>query len=211
MPLFEEYNCLFIHIPKTAGTSIEKALGLNQDYNIPDSKKIYGNLGHYELDHALAEDIYKMLGPDDYHKFYKFAFVRNPYDRLVSRYYHTCKYNDIRFLGYCDSFEEFINKLYNKFQTINNEQHITVTQYLPQSKYIYKNGELMVDFVGRFENLNDDWAKICSKLGINKQLERHMSSSHPDYKNYYQNKSLQNKVYEMYKEDFDNFNYNYEL
>ena len=80
----------------------------------------------------------------------------------------------------------------------------------PQYKFIYDNGmNLQVDFVGRFENLKNDFDYISSKL-IKKPapLQHLQKTSHEDYNLYY-NKDMKKKVFELYEKDFSLFGYEY--
>ena len=109
MPIIHNLKAIFIHIPKTAGTSIEYTLIDNADkrnYKIEDEKNWYGNVKSpsklykskfcYELDHSTLR--YMKNNCKFYDKtYFKFSFVRNPYARLVSEFHH-CKFGSSRFL-----------------------------------------------------------------------------------------------------------------
>ena len=73
-----------------------------------------------------------------------------------------------------------------------------------------KNGKLQMDFIGKFENLQEDWDYICTKLGIkNKELSNRKKAPSLNYDDYYnvENKDL---VAKLWKKDIDIFGYNYE-
>ena len=89
MPIIDKYKTIFIHIPKTAGTSIEHTL---IDYSLNhrgDLKNWYGKVQGYELDHSTIKFMKQHC--NHYNDSYlKFCIVRNPYERLVSEY-NYCK------------------------------------------------------------------------------------------------------------------------
>ena len=168
-----EFKCIFVHIPKTGGTSIIHALKLD-------------NKGHPTLSKQTPNT---------------FTIIRNPFDRVVSlfcyiktenTFYHK-KNPYYEYFANCD-FEAFIKRL-NHGRTY----HLT----RPQSDYIYDDkNNLLVDHVLRYETLQKDFNKFWDiKLPhLNK------SDRHKDWRKYY-NKNTIKPVYEFYKRDFKNFNY----
>lgn len=157
------YKCIFVHIPKTAGQSIEhiflELLGLSYKTRAPlllrknDSPELGPPmLAHLKIDQYLE---CKYLTEEQLNSYFKFAFVRNPWSRMISFY---------KYLGYSRrmSFKAF---LMNSFKReVWTQMHWFVS---PQSEFICnKDGEVTVDFVGRFENLQDDFNDVCLSLGI---------------------------------------------
>ena len=132
---------LFIHIPKTGGTSFYKG----------------GILKPEQEWHLSLEDYIKKYEPEwNISAFFKFAFVRNPYDRFIS--------GVISQIPAGVEFNEYVRGRFG----LNEIQSLSVmrTQY----SFVRRNGQIGVDFVGRFENLEEDWKIICKKLGIRKKL-----------------------------------------
>ena len=97
---------------------------------------------------------------------------------------------------------------------------MTFTQYIVYQAKRYdahqinmladKKGKIQMDFIGRFENLQEDWNYICDKIGVeNIQLSHRKRAAKVDYNNYYndENKKL---VARLWKKDIDTFSYNYE-
>ena len=217
MPIISSLKVIFIHIPKCAGTSIENVL---IDYKLDkktfkaDIHKWWGNLntvnGKYELDHStfayLANNC-KNYNPS----FFKFCVVRNPYSRLVSEY-HYCKKRCSRFVKNLTDFKSFIYFIRDKFEVIlNNEEknHFIISHYLPQYKFIYIDGKCTMDYIIKFERLDKDWEIVCKKLNIKRKLVnegKYSSGKKYDYNDYYDDE-LRNIVYNLYKEDFELFNY----
>jgi hypothetical protein len=171
----EKYNCLYIHIPKTAGQSVETFFlslhGLTWEER--DALLLKHNpdpaLGPERLAHLKASE-YVDLGfvpPDAYDGYYKFSFVRNPWDRLVSEY----KYG--RYKRESD-FKAFVRSgLPEKDDYSDEYRHI-----IPQYDYLYHaDGRLLVDFVGKFEHLQRDFDRVCAKLGIEESTLPHVNAA----------------------------------
>ena len=99
-------------------------------------------------------------------------------------------------------------KIYNQLYILT-EIIYEIIHFIPQSEFICdKNGKILVDFVGRFENLNDDLNSISRKIKKELSLEHHNKNFKKDYKKTY-SKEMKTKVYEVYNRDFVLFNYNF--
>jgi chondroitin 4-sulfotransferase 11 len=192
--LHDEFNFIFIHAPKTAGQALMKSLF---------GPKIIS--GHRKIIH------YKIFDKKKFEKYYKFGFVRNPWDRFVSSYFFLKQggLTDIdknfakKNLDHCSSFREFtinlINKRYRKI--ILEEIH-----FVPQYKFLCDHKyNILVDFIGKYENLEKDFSIIASKLNINSKLNKHNVSKHEFYKKYYDPETI-NIVKEIYYKDIELFN-----
>ncbi|MEM7008434.1 MAG: sulfotransferase family 2 domain-containing protein [Thermodesulfobacteriota bacterium] len=202
---------LFIHIQKTAGRSFEAVL----KEHIPDLESYRGT-----HDHALwAKD---ELG-DEWSDYYKVAFVRNPWDRLVSWYtmirekgtmtlykkvFGARRYNDLTqyVLANADSFEDFLYKCRDTIDDIDGRKSILYNQldYVSDEK-----GDLLVDFVGRFEDLANDSQVVFDGLGLeNVSLPHKNSSKHKNYRTYYTDETKE-EVSKMYSKDISYFGYEF--
>ena len=157
-----KHKTIFVHIPKVAGQSVEQMyltdLGLNwnQRGTLLLRPKEKQEQGPGRLAHLTAEQ-YTALGyiaPDVFKAYFKWALVRNPYQRALSCYH---------FLGYARvlSFENFVQKvLPNKIK----QQYFF---FLPQYDYLHDNqGQLLVDYVGHLERLDQDLLLPKQKSGI---------------------------------------------
>jgi len=115
-------------------------------------------LGPPRLAHLKASEYkkYKYVTEEQFDNYYKFAFVRNPWDRMVSIYKH---------FGYAKSKIDFKTFLFKKFRSeIWNKQYWFVG---PQSEYVCDDkGNLLVDYIGRYESLQEDFNTVCVNLGI---------------------------------------------
>lgn len=173
----ERHNCVFVHVPKTGGQSVElfflRHYGLEWDERAPLLLAFNADRerGPERLAHLYASE-YVGLGYLDASAFdnsFKFAFVRNPWSRLVSEYRY-------RSYGSHYSFSEFVREgLPEPDDYTDAHRHI-----VPQSDYLVNQaGELLVDFVGRFEALQRDFDVVCERLGIeeSKLPRRNVSNS----------------------------------
>jgi hypothetical protein len=224
------FNCIFVHIPKTAGRSVEMFFmnKLDLDRENDEHRKqllITDNTdpdrGTEKLSHLSAAE-YVQCGhvpQQEFSKFYKFSFVRNPWARLVSEY---------RYRNYLShrSFKDFVmNKLPAPGRD-DKYRHI-----MPQTEMLCDNGgNLLVDFVGKFEQLQQDFDKVCKQLGFEDSSLSHVNSS--DKKSRELRRKVRNFLYRndesylhryvdfydtesrefvtnMYRQDIDNFGYDF--
>ena len=184
---FGETKSLYIHIPKTAGTSI--------------SLCCYGeDPWHYPITH------YKYLTSRYLNSLFKFTFVRNPYFRLLSAYQYSFKQAEkhpktsVRFVTEYHSFEHFV-KSWVKAENVNEHYF-----FWPQCRYICdKNNEVKVDYIGKFENIENDFNFVKNTLKISQLLPKANQSSGHDTQQY--SDELANIVYQVYKDDFELFGY----
>ncbi|NND56917.1 MAG: sulfotransferase family 2 domain-containing protein [Xanthomonadales bacterium] len=158
------FNCLFVHIPKTAGQSVEQFFmnQLHLDWNEDrEALLLQGNedrtRGTEKLAHLSASEYVDdgYIGREDFSALFKFSFVRNPWERILSEY---------RYRNYFQhrSFRDFVlNKLP---QPGWDDQYRHV---MPQYDMLHdRQGNLLVDFIGRFESLQQDFDLICERLDI---------------------------------------------
>lgn len=194
------HNCLFIHIPKTAGTSVRAAMGTHRVYQRQHFPWfVYRAANRKYFDHA-----------------FKFSFVRNPFDRLYSAYEYLkaggaggardqAAGQVIR--GYQD-FDDFIYRALHEGELRSN------LHLLPQSTFIADLcGKVVVDFVGRQETLDQDFALIAQKLGIAYKAERknvNRDKHHQDYRSAYKSTRSVEIVENLYIQDLKLFNYSFE-
>lgn len=216
MPVSRTHKCIFIHIPKCAGTSIESALSMHGD--IPDvGLRPYRNqkfdpehLFGKGAQHFTLEEIRSYMNPGEFSDYFKFTFVRNPWDRFISacawnvsrkKNKHEFSYSPLRKE---DVIKEIFGIVKRKILKKNVQPH-----FLPQWIFICDvNGKISIDFIGRFENLNSDWEKVCEALSVDLPLETRMSSNHEHYSRYY-NPITRLIVHFMYRKDIKLFGYKF--
>lgn len=194
-----DLKCIYIHIPKTAGTSIEQFLKDNGKNSID----YLGVRNNRSLHHLLAIELRKEL-PFLFKKYYKFSLVRNPYDRLLSEYYWT----PIPGVGYKSGqskadFITYVSNVVNKklyFDNIYNDH------FIPQVDFLYSGKNLLVDQIFRYEDL--DWVVqyLKKKLNINNDLP-YLNKSKNSIKKIEWNEKQKERIYKIYFRDFINFNY----
>lgn len=194
-------DILFVHIQKTGGTSILKALGQEP---------------HPRFKHCFAGEFRQMCTAEQWNAAFKFAFVRNPWDRLVSWWSMLNAYRDAyrqgarmnRFFTYVfensATFEEFILKCHADIPDPDGRKCILRNQldYLTDP-----DGRLLVDFVGKFENLAADFRKVTRQLGLpDTALEHRNRSSHAPYTAYYSDRTRA-LIEQAYRRDIAQFGY----
>jgi hypothetical protein len=204
MIISHEHRFIFLKTKKTAGTSIELALCqicgpddiitpvTAEDEKLrtgrgPQNWRRHGwwqsprplwkrrwlklgppDYGYYN--HITAAEVANYIGPEIWSSYFKFAFDRNPWDRQVSHYH-------FRHRGWKrpPTFAEFLSR--DRRARVNNYEIYSI------------EGKPCVDFLGRFETLEEDLAKVLKTLGIEArpQLPRAKSSfrPHKPYQDYY--------------------------
>lgn len=196
---FDATKSVFVHIPKAGGISIIKSLYGDQA----------GGFGHPSYMRFL-----KLFGKKRFNTYYKFTFVRNPWDRLHSAYGFLKKGGmnpqDKQFsdevMSQVDTFEDFV------MSWLTPERVSEWVHFIPQYKYITNaKGEIVVDFVGRFENFETDFESISKHIGVNQSLI-HLNKTKDkkvfDYREVY-TKEMVEKVALLYKKDVELFNYEF--
>lgn len=217
MPLSHSIRCIFVHIPKTGGSSIEQGLGMFGDWRVEDADRLFGkirspnlkNAGFHSafLQHLTMPEIQRVSPGAVRDGYYSFSIVRNPWDRMVSVYsrpdpnmVEQASDEGIELLGL--SFDTFLER-------VGNLSHIHV---LPQYIFVTDgSGRTVVDFVGRFESLARDFARVCETLGIVRSLPHANASpsrNSKDYRGYY-TRETRAIVAERYSRDLELFGYEF--
>lgn len=179
MIISHEHQFIFIHVPKTGGTSISTVLRDHGVYLETDGLK-----------HAGLEVVAARFGWDVVDEYFVFGFVRHPVDRLVSLYHYYAK---IGVIGVDMTFEEFLR----------NEQEIPAKQ----SIMLRSQKKQSVDFVGRFEELDRDFALVCEHLGLPlKRLHQHNRTFHEPWQTY-MSVPVEELVWNKHHQEFEDFGY----
>lgn len=192
MLICHRHHFLFVHIAKTAGTSVRSTLNRlrwRDPYFIPQfiCSRISGLTGHRIAckipRHAKVIAAYEMLPREVFDGLFKFAFVRNPWDLQVSSYHHL-KRERPHLVGDRD-FETFLRY---KLDPARPYQYHLDTSIELQSDYLVDlHGKVLVDFIGRFETLNDDFITICQRIGVKPPALEHkrQAKDRGGYQKYY--------------------------
>ena len=207
MLLSVSHRFIFIHVNKAAGSSMKRALGqLDRQPSRSSLNKLKSKL-HLARDyrkrfypvHTYASQLQRELPAEVYNDFFKFAFVRNPWDWLVSTYNYlrnTPTHRHHRRVLAMKSFAE-----YAEFEIAHGDRS--------QAAFVCKNKDVIVDFVGRFETLDDDFAIVCERLGIDVTLPHTNRTCHRDYREHYDDK-LAEIVGQHWQKDIRLFGYEFD-
>lgn len=190
----DQYKCIFIHIPKAAGTSVTQALFGPISRHVP----------YFE---------YEQANPRKFREYFKFTFVRNPWDRLLSAYIFLKKgglnqmdkaWAEANIARY-DTFEQFVT------QWVNEENIWSWVHFMPQHYFIC-DGELnlKMDFVGRFETLARDFPHVQQQLGLAATPLPHINqtSGRDSYLDHYSDQVI-DIVARVYRDDIRLFSYDF--
>ncbi|MFO7972130.1 MAG: sulfotransferase family 2 domain-containing protein [Desulfobacterales bacterium] len=190
-----QHKVIFIHVPRTAGTSIRLSMG--------GSAKGRDHLEWY---------LYQVANPEKFEKYFKFAFVRNPFDRLASAYAY---YKNGGNQGEDLYWKEFIE---NHFFTFREFVHEWLTcekafrhaLFKPQSYYVIDgSGKCMMDFIGRYEQIESDWERIIKyHLPGLPPLQRKNNIDRPGFRKSYDREMIRT-VQRLYRQDLEIFGYTF--
>jgi chondroitin 4-sulfotransferase 11 len=191
MLISHDRKYVFVAVPKTGSTAVHYALG----GTIPDATRPEDH--HQGISDLLAK--YPECA-----NYFKFAFVRNPWDRFVSAYHNftqeeehlewsepICEYRD--FHDFCTNFPQ--------------TKWINWIHFRPQLNVLSCEAALAVDYVGRFEHLSRDFARVCRHLNLPLlELDYVRRSEHRPYREYYTSETKA-VVARCYKPDIEAFGY----
>jgi len=148
--------------------------------------------------------------PEKFEKYFVFAFVRNPYDRLVSAYNYLMQGGkggraDMQFRDqYLTAYEDFTDFV---VRGLNKPEAASQWHLMQQHYYVVNfEGEIMVDFIGHFENIEEDFSKVAQKLGVDLALPHRNKSVRDAYQGCY-TEETRKIAYEYYKKDFELLGY----
>lgn len=200
MLISHEYKFIFLAVPKTGSSTMNVA---------------FNHLKHPEPDehHMGISDVLKKF--PECKEYFKFAFIRNPWDRLVSGY---CDFIQHRKKQWSEKvrYEKPLLSEYKDFTEFcidfPNSKWANDVHLRPQHLFLEVDGKMEMDFVGRFENLKMDFHYICSQVGYNynKNLldKKYRKTDHKNYKEYY-TEETKNIIGEFFKRDIELFNYEF--
>jgi hypothetical protein len=193
---FDDYRCIFVHIPKTGGISIKRSL-----------------FSRSSMPHLSAYDYKVIFGENTYQKYLTFSFVRNPWDKLLSAYLYLksekCTGRDKQWANYnlsgFNEFESFVK------HWVNYDNIYKCVHFIPQHWFICNaNLAQEVNFIGSFEELEKDFKYIQKKLGLHYNLRHLNKGNRPrDYKDYY-TKETREIVAQVYRNDIEVFDYSFD-
>ncbi len=189
-----KHKFIFVRVAKTASTSIIKL--------IPELQRCCSNW-KYDCNHIPVWHLKENLDKNIIDTYFKFAFVRNPFERMVSVVKYANRWHRNRGTNMHFEFKEFVSSFNNK----SNPTHLENVQSSKYgSQYDFTRG---CDFIGKFENLQEDFNIICDKIGIpRQQLSHKNATNHKHYTEYYDDET-RSIVAEKYAKDIEYFGYKF--
>lgn len=196
MVVCSQRKIIFIHIPKTGGTSIEQLLRDRGRYGL----QYIGVRNGQSMHHMLAIQLKKEI--NDFFQHYRFSIVRNPYDRFLSEYFWC----PIKGAGYksgksLDEFIDYVENVVKKNQYYSNIYH---DHFIPQYHFLFYNKKLLVQSIFKFEEFDKIIHFLKNKYHINMEMPFLNKS---DKKDISLNDIQKERIYELYKIDFIAFRY----
>ena len=220
MLLAPKRKFVFIHVPKVAGQSVTNALmpyaampwqrilstALPYRYQLKVFTKFRRFAGIHFLpqpfdDHVKASEIVDSIGEEAFESLYSFAFVRNPWDWTLSRYTYALKnprHNRYRIANDAVSFDGYVQWLCSANDLF----------YLQKDFVCNADGDCLVNFVGKQEQLGVDFAHVCDVLDIQATLPTYNVSRNSSYRDSY-NEDTRQLIAELYAEDIEYFKYEF--
>ncbi|VUD42555.1 hypothetical protein TDB9533_00715 [Thalassocella blandensis] len=216
MLLSHKYNFLFVHVAKTGGTSVRAALNSlrwkdPKYYLMWPAHKVSSWTGHTlgmkfpRHAHIIAAK--EMLPEPFFDNLFKFVFVRNPWDLQVSSFHHIQKERPEAMNGISD-FNDFMRWKFNPERPY--QYHIDTSLSLQSDYIIDLHGNSVVDFIGRYENLHEDFSAVCQKIGVSLSLpHKRKGNREKDYRSYYAEDTVE-LVAQHFKRDIQMLGYDFE-
>ncbi len=217
MLISHKYKFLFVHIAKTGGTSVRATLNRYRwrDPYFPLQfvcSRISHLTGHRIAckipRHAKVIAAQEMLPREVFDSLFKFAFVRNPWDLQVSSFHHIRRERP-HLLGGHDNFESFLR--YKLDPSRPYQYHIDTSIELQSDYLIDLRGKVLVDFIGHYENLQEDFDSVCRRIGIEspKLAHKRKAKDRAGYRKYYNDQTAA-LVAEHFKADIELFGYRFD-
>jgi hypothetical protein len=225
MPVYHGIKTILIRVPKTASTSM--CSGLHY------ANSIAGGSVVTNLKHEGIVEIRDQTSKHYFGSYYKAAFVRNPWDWLVSYFSYDKallkqingnnpqgnRRETINGVRAETTFEEYImlvKDMNEKLTKPGPSVKQTLHPYQPQYKYLVdENEEIIIDFIGKYEDIENDWSNLTQKikadnsiLSFQMPLGKTNVSNHEHYKEYYTDE-LREIVGSIYKKDIELFDYKF--
>lgn len=204
--LSTRYKCIFVRVSKVASTSILSAF---------KAKKRIFDRGSYFAERHDTIAFYRDSFPRQFEKYFKFAFVRNPWDRIYSQYRYL-RYKRKEEIADC-SFETWLYRNEEALGTpekflFGRNREIFIHHLTDQLGWVVMDDKVAVDFIGRYESLENDFAYVCERLNAKIELPKLNKSKRPadpdGYKSVYNTRMIE-LVAEWHSRDIDYFDYKF--
>ncbi len=179
---------IFVHINKTGGSSIERALGL-------------------PFQHRTAREIRAQIGERRWSQRFSFAFVRNPWDRVASHFHYRVQTKQAGLAERPISFADWVELAYYQHDPVYYDQP---KMFMPQFDWVTDDeGRIIVDYIGRFERLTEDFARVCARIGHTAELPHLKRSGRGDYRTLYSAETAE-IVARCFEKDIRAFGYTFD-
>ena len=207
MIISHQHKFIFFAVPKTATHAIREALRQHVGPDDWEQQVLFGKqalpipeIAKIQHGHISAQQIRPYLEPAAWDEYFKFGFVRNPYDRFVSICFFLNRANP----GFARTAESFMKRA---LSVPRFRQRVLVR---PQYRQLTdEHGDLALDYVGRYEDLQSSYDEVCSRIGVpTTELGRKNPSKHRSYTSYYDDE-LRDIVGEFYADDLRLFGYDF--
>jgi hypothetical protein len=194
---------IFISNPKVASTSIEAAFETFHDGKELD--EIFRK-GYFTRRHLPAVEIRETISAHAWQNYFKVAFVRNPWDWFVSQY----TYNLTKQATQLSPEKISESEVLNTYETLKKYRGTDWSESASQHQFVCdEQGIPLVDFVGRYENLGQDFKIVTDHLGLPNTPLRHLNrSNHSAYTEYYNDVTI-DLIRKLYLKDVTTFGYDY--
>lgn len=225
---------LFVHIAKAGGSTLSRVLSIYSgnspvviDVDVRGDARFYNHdcmcdmmctdekkASFFSQHHVPIKHV-KYINLEDY---FKFVFVRNPFDRIASTW-------EIPFLKFRYSFDEFVE--IDTSDVVNPNKYYRKCDWLANTQYdiVSDNDKLLVDYVGKYENIDEDFEYVRKKLeipkkvrlmgdrgpvdyGILPRINKTVKKDHGHYRDYF-NERTRGLVEKYYKKDLEVFEYEF--
>lgn len=208
MIISHQHRFIFVAIPKTGTHSVRRALRVHLG---PDDEEQVGlfvqkrlrepELAALQHGHLSLAQVRPFLGEEAFAAYFKFAFVRNPFDRFVSYCAFMTREDGAFERNPRDVMRFFLFKDRPLDHLLFQPQHAFVTD---------AEGRLLADAIGRVEEMQASYDGLCRRLGLaSAPLEKVNASRHGDYRAYY-DRTLIDGVADLYRRDLDLFGYRFD-
>lgn len=201
------HRFIFVAVPKTGTHSVRQALREHMGADDLEQVRLFVSkqfpmpeLAKLRHGHITLQQVQPFLPANDFQSYFKFGFVRNPFDRFVSYCSFMTRDQDI--------FERDPKAVMRHFLfTAPPHDHIL---FKPQHLFfVGADGELISDYVGRIEQMQLSYDEICRRIGIpTRPLDQINSSRRGDYRDYY-DQQLIDGVAKLYQRDLILFDYEF--
>jgi hypothetical protein len=209
-----QYKCIFVEVPKTGSTSVRAILRAAWKPPHLNLWQIKNQMENYwtrigGTRNRILEMLYLTLpeqrrieiGRRQFEAYFKFGFVRNPWDRVVSLY----ERNEGLQLKDKMSFEQFVDWIqYSSSTCIHPCPHRYQLDW-----FVDPHGNLLADFIGRFERLEEDWTFVAQKLGVTQQLPHRGANPRARHYTEYYDARTREVIANKFRIDIERFGYEF--